>query len=453
MKIRHFHIFSLMLLALSLAITAPSFAQPSDIAAANCEELKDPDVKFELDLCSAHVGCRLVMGIQKTCVKAKKFIGNIKNVFTRDEAQAKEAQAADTSLFGKLKSFVSGLGTKEVNANQVFEANMSDEMRAAQANDKDWRTKGAPIAAGVLKADKSVVTGETPNGSKWTYIGDVKDGKANGWGAQYWSTGQILRGEFKGNNLNGQGDSQTPGNFRTIGAFNDGSANGEAMMLQSNGRVTKGNYSNGRLDGYGAMYGADGVLLSKGVWRAGSLSVGDIYDAQGNITQSIDKPRDERLAQEAAEQELRNQLSSMTAPQLFAKADELANSDRNKANRYRQALLSRFPNHTLAVRLNEQIAAEKAAQVEAQRQQAEAQRRQELLAQQQAEQARLRAEAEQQEKDARFAQNLQNATKFLEALSGAIQQSKQGSSSNNSDDPCPNGGNPVNGQCRFGVAQ
>jgi hypothetical protein len=428
MKIGHFHIFSLMLLALSLAITAPSFAQPSDIDAANCEELKDPDVKFELDLCSAHVGCRLVMGIQKTCVKAKKFIGNIKNVFTRDEAQAKEAQTTDTSLFGKLKSFVGGLGKKEVNANQVFEAGMSDEMRTSQAADKDWWDKAAPIRAGVAKADKAVLTGEISDGSKWTFMGDVKDGKANGWGAQYWSSGHIMRGEFKDNNLNGMGDSQTPANFRTMGSFANGSPNGENIRMESTGRLIKGNYVNGKLDGYGVMYGADGVLLSKGIWSAGSLSVGETYDSAGNVLKKIDKPGDERLAREAAEQAFRDSLNAMTAPQLYAKADELSGSDKDKANQMLQALMSRFPDHPLAKRVSEQMAAERIAQAEAARQQAEAQRRQDLLTRQQAERDRLQAEQAKREKDALTLQRLQEATKLMEALSGVMQQRRQGTS-------------------------
>ena len=56
----------LLAMALSLGLAGPAEAQTSGNP-ANCEELKDPDTKFQLELCSAHVGCRMVMGIHTAC--------------------------------------------------------------------------------------------------------------------------------------------------------------------------------------------------------------------------------------------------------------------------------------------------------------------------------------------------------------------------------------------------
>lgn len=438
MKKNHFKLFSVLLLITSITFINPTFAQtPSNTDAANCEELKDSEVGLELDLCTAHAGCVLAMGIQKACVKTKKFLTNLKTIMTRDDAQAKEAQAADTSIFGKLKMFIGGLGKKEVNANQVFEASMSDEMRTSQATDKDWWDKAALIRAGVAKADQAVLTGQIADGSKWTFIGDVKDGKANGWGAQYWSSGHIMRGEFKDNNLHGMGDSQTPANFRTMGSFVNGSPNGENIRMESTGRVIKGNYVNGKLDGYGSMYGADGVLLSKGIWSEGSLYVGETYDALGVVLKKIDKPGDERQAREAAEQTFQDSLNAMTASQLYAKAGELSSSDKDKSDQMLQALMSRFPDHPLAKQTSEKIAQERVVAGEIARRQAESQRRQDLLARQQAEETqrlaaqqaernRMAAEQAKREHDALVTQRLQEAAKLMEALTGVIQQRRQG---------------------------
>lgn len=467
MKNNSFHIFVSLVIATLFTLTTPLYAQPSDRAAADCEELSDPDIKYQLDLCTAHVGCGLVMGIHKACVKSKKFLTNLKNIITRDDTEVKEAQAADTSLFGKLKSFVGGLGKKEVTSNQVYEASMSDQARSLQSTDKDWKDSAAPIKTGISKADKQQLTGAGANGSSatYTYVGDVKDGKANGWGTQYWSTGQITRGQFKDDGLNGSGEIALANGAQRLGSFQNGNLEGSGLSLLADGRIYKGQFSGDAWHGTGAVYRADGTLIANGQYAKNALSVGTVYDPQGNITQSIDKPRDEQIAREAAEHDFRNQLATMTAPELFGKADELSRSDRDKAEQMRQALLSRFPSHPLAIRLNEQIASERAAQAEAQRQQVEARRRQELLARQQAEQARQQAErdriaAEQakREKDARELKALQDATKFMEALAGAVQQRRQGNSdsgasSGNGNDPCPNGGNLVNGRCRFGVAQ
>jgi hypothetical protein len=170
-----------LLVATSLSLTfvgtvrAQTGANP-----ANCEELKDPDTKFQMEMCSAHVGCRMVMGIHTACVKAKKFLDNLKSVMSRDDNPVKDPVSPGNSLFGRLKSLV-GSDNKEVNSNHVFEASMSDEMRAADARDKDWQTKVKPIKDGLSQSKKEILVTNSD-----AYIGEVKKRQAR------WLGGQVL---------------------------------------------------------------------------------------------------------------------------------------------------------------------------------------------------------------------------------------------------------------------
>ena len=44
---------------------------------ANCDDDMTEDQRFQAELCSAHVGCRFVMGIAETCVQIKKFLSKL----------------------------------------------------------------------------------------------------------------------------------------------------------------------------------------------------------------------------------------------------------------------------------------------------------------------------------------------------------------------------------------
>lgn len=383
-----------LLVATSLSLTfvgtvrAQTGANP-----ANCEELKDPDTKFQMEMCSAHVGCRMVMGIHTACVKAKKFLDNLKSVMSRDDNPVKDPVSPGNSLFGRLKSLV-GSDNKEVNSNHVFEASMSDEMRAADARDKDWQTKVKPIKDGLSQSKKEILVTNSD-----AYIGEVKNGKPDGWGVRFWPSGYITRGSFRDGTEWGKvdvlGDDQTTRVVTSV----DSRRNGDGLMLLSDGRTYKGSIAQLNIAaGQGAFYRNDGSLISKGSYNSGVLQVGEEFDPAGKLVQKVDIPGDARRAvaeraqqlqaqQQKEEQEkraaqdrtraeqaaleqrrrdeaaaadaaYRQSLASMNPGQLFARADELASSgDRVRAREVLRTLVSRFPDHALAATAAQQLSA------------------------------------------------------------------------------------------------
>jgi hypothetical protein len=60
------------LAALAIVAAPPAHADP-----ANCDPEMSEDQRFQKELCSAHAGCRFVMGIQDACVGVKSFLGRL----------------------------------------------------------------------------------------------------------------------------------------------------------------------------------------------------------------------------------------------------------------------------------------------------------------------------------------------------------------------------------------
>jgi hypothetical protein len=232
---------------------------------ADCDEVKDPDIKFQMELCSAHPGCKLVMTIQQTCAKAKTFLTNLKE----------QIGEGVKGFFGFRK---------EVTSDHVFEASMNATQQSA-TKDKDWKIRSDELRDRVKKADVKVRLGDTTGGGKSVFVGDVKDGIAVEVGTKFFSDGTIVRGEFRFNNPFGEAEAIVSGG-RRIEVWKDGSLNGNNdFSLEANGSKYKGslfrgvrtgygvyeygpsrlegNFSEGQLNGDGAVY-VDGRLYEKG---------------------------------------------------------------------------------------------------------------------------------------------------------------------------------------------
>ncbi|MCY1216223.1 hypothetical protein D9M72_280930 [compost metagenome] len=137
----------------------------------------------------------------------------------------------------------------------------------------------------------------------------------------------------------------------------------------------------------GREYQADGTLAEEGRYENGKLSVGTQYDVAGvrtevNLPELARTAQKERIALELArsaaeieadkqrkreeatlaEQQFRSSLQAMNPGQLFARADELnAQGDKARAREVQRALMSRFPDHPLAVTAARQMAGESGA--------------------------------------------------------------------------------------------
>lgn len=341
-----------------------------------------------MELCSAHLGCRMVLGIQNTCAKAEKFINNLANAV---------GEGVKT-MFGFRK---------ELTSDKVFEASLSDKQRAVE-KDKGWRDLIDPIRNEVSKV-KEAVKEHSPS---FVEVGDTSNtGQLEGNGFRFRKlpdTVEIERvvGAYPGWTgiktdmvdvaketrevterimFKDKADNYIPG-LAGKSTFSDGSEysgtrilskdrflrHGKGTLTTTDGRQMEGIFVNNGFS-EGTIRRRDGTLIARGKWdTAGDLSRGQLFDATGTVViREVDSEGDKARAAAIAEEQkkqrekeadakrlieeqkaltlFRTSLNNLNAGQLFAKADELSsNGDASKAREVLRVLLSRFPDHPLA---------------------------------------------------------------------------------------------------------
>ena len=368
--------FMVSFVVIAAVVPTQAFSQtPSEFA--NCEEVKDPDSVFQAQLCSAHVGCNMVLKVQKTCTRAKQFLTRLKD-----------------SIGEGTKGFFGY--RKEVTPETIFEASLNDKTETLSKG-AETKALAETIRSGVQKAPSDAHPFKDQLGRGAVYYGEMKSGMFDGYGTTVNSDGVVIRGFFATGNLSGARDSVSPNAGRFLGEFENNMPSRGALAA-TDGRVFSGKFNEGflqsgkliRPDGSrfegtfdkgvrerGEEYLANGRLAEEGRYENNALVVGKRFDSSGTVTE-IDIPRDrtmaanaaqetrDRAAREAAAQRLaeeqrtaqafRDSLGAMSAGQLFAKADELSSAgDKTKAREALRALVAKYPDHQLAVAAAQQM--------------------------------------------------------------------------------------------------
>lgn len=117
------------------------------------------------------------------------------------------------------------------------------------------------------------LTFTTSKGSTLHYIGQVKNGKANGYGVAILSTGSRYEGEWKDNHRHGQGKFYWPDGHYYIGAYYDDKRNGEGTYFWPNGEKFVGLWADDERTGEGTFYGKKGDVVASGLWEEDELVV------------------------------------------------------------------------------------------------------------------------------------------------------------------------------------
>ncbi len=107
------------------------------------------------------------------------------------------------------------------------------------------------------------------------YVGEFKDNKFNGSGTYYVRNGDKYIGQFKIGKQSGQGtltfgEGQQKG-AKYVGAFSDGKYNGQGTFTFPNGNKYVGEYKDGLPNGAGIEYAADGSITAQGIYEKGEL--------------------------------------------------------------------------------------------------------------------------------------------------------------------------------------
>ena len=98
------------------------------------------------------------------------------------------------------------------------------------------------------------------------YLGEVRDGKANGGGVGIFDTGGIYRGEWKNNQRHGKGTYEWKDGHKYEGEFVNGEREGQGTYIWSSGEKYVGQWSAGKRNGQGTLYDKDNNISYEGLW-------------------------------------------------------------------------------------------------------------------------------------------------------------------------------------------
>ena len=108
-------------------------------------------------------------------------------------------------------------------------------------------------------------------GNNMHYVGEVKNGKANGFGIALLDSGSRYEGEWKDNRRHGEGTFYWADGQYYVGTYNSDKRNGFGTYFWPNGEKYEGEWQDDKRSGTGKFFGTDGAIVTGGKWQDDKL--------------------------------------------------------------------------------------------------------------------------------------------------------------------------------------
>lgn len=115
------------------------------------------------------------------------------------------------------------------------------------------------------------LTFKSRKGNQLHYIGQVKDGKAHGYGIALLDTGTRYVGNWKDNQRHGQGTFYWPDGEYYTGQFANDLRNGFGTYFWPNGEKYAGQWKEDKRSGSGKFFDSEGDVVASGEWNEDKL--------------------------------------------------------------------------------------------------------------------------------------------------------------------------------------
>ncbi|WP_339704727.1 hypothetical protein [uncultured Kriegella sp.] len=112
---------------------------------------------------------------------------------------------------------------------------------------------------------------KSQKGNQLHYVGQVQNKKANGYGIALFDTGSRYEGQWKDNQRHGEGTFYWPDGEYYIGSYINDRRNGNGTYYWPNKEKYAGQWKDDKRNGQGTFYGADGKVVTSGVWKNDKL--------------------------------------------------------------------------------------------------------------------------------------------------------------------------------------
>ncbi len=116
---------------------------------------------------------------------------------------------------------------------------------------------------------------KSKKGAQIHYVGQVKHGKANGFGIALLDTGSRYEGQWKDNQRHGEGTFYWADGQYYVGHYENDKRNGQGTYYWPNGEKYAGEWKEDKRSGSGQFIGSDGDIVAKGKWNDDKLVEAD----------------------------------------------------------------------------------------------------------------------------------------------------------------------------------
>jgi hypothetical protein len=121
------------------------------------------------------------------------------------------------------------------------------------------------------KAFGEYIQFKSQKGNKMHYVGEVKKGKANGFGIALLDSGSRYEGEWKNNQRHGEGTFYWADGQYYVGTYNSDKRSGYGSYFWPNGEKYEGEWEDDKRSGSGKFFGTDGAIVTTGQWEDDKL--------------------------------------------------------------------------------------------------------------------------------------------------------------------------------------
>lgn len=115
------------------------------------------------------------------------------------------------------------------------------------------------------------LTFKSKKGNQMHYIGQVKDGKAHGFGVALLDSGSRYEGQWKNNERHGEGTFYWPDGEYYVGNYTHDKRSGYGTYYWPNGEKYTGEWKDDKRSGTGKFYDSDGDVVAGGEWSDDKL--------------------------------------------------------------------------------------------------------------------------------------------------------------------------------------
>lgn len=112
---------------------------------------------------------------------------------------------------------------------------------------------------------------KSKKGNQMHYVGQVKNGKANGYGIALLDTGSRYEGQWQDNQRQGEGTFYWPDGEYYVGEYENDKRSGFGTYYWPNGEKYAGEWKEDKRSGSGQFFGTDGAIIAGGEWSDDKL--------------------------------------------------------------------------------------------------------------------------------------------------------------------------------------